>query len=461
MSRDITTWCSTPITRSDRGTSVALAVLAVLEEVANYTLIRKLGEGGMGTVYEAVHTTIGRRAAIKVLHPDLARQPAILKRFFNEARAVNIISHPSLVGIYDFGSLPEGGAYIVMEYLEGETLGARWQRGGAQLVGDALRFARQIASALAATHARGIVHRDLKPDNVMVVPDLEAVGGERAKLLDFGIAKLHAHREVGGSVTQTGAVMGTPLYMSPEQCRGDTEVDGKADVYSMGAMLYHMLAGRPLFDANGTGAILAMQIYEMPVSLAVRAPALPIEIVELVMRLLAKDPAARPDMAQLERELARLGTMAVGNVPLRTGAGASDVTTLGSASGQPAPAAPIRRRTWAIAAALVTVVIATAVALYSIGEQSVERPPSTPIIVAPAVAAPPPVARALMADAGSVDAPPIDAAPMPKTVRHHAAAPLPVAPAPEPTPASNDDFQHELDKARAKTKHAVKVEPVQ
>jgi len=109
----------------------------------------------------------------------------------------------------------------------------------------------------------------------------------------------------------------------------------------------------------------------------------------------------------------------------------------------------------------VTVVIATAIALYSTADQSAERPPSTPIVVAPTVAAPPPVARALMADAGSVDAPPIDAAPMPKTVRHHAAVPLPVAPAPEPTPASNDDFQHELDKARAKTKHTVKVEPVQ
>src|SRR5262245_23764831 len=207
--------------------------------VGAYRLVRQLGAGGMGEVWLAEHTMIGRRAAIKVLHEAVSRRPEIVGRFFNEARAATAISDPGIVQIFDFGQHTTGDAFIVMEMLEGETLELRLRRSGALRVPDALRLLRQVAASLGAAHARGIVHRDLKPDNIFVVPDPEAVGGERTKILDFGIAKL-AGQGVGVK-TQTSAVMGTPTYMSPEQCRGAGEVDQRSDIYSLGCILYEIL----------------------------------------------------------------------------------------------------------------------------------------------------------------------------------------------------------------------------
>src|SRR4051812_11356091 len=172
----------------------------------------------MGHVFLGEHTLLGRRAAIKTLLPSLSVNREIAERFFNEARATSSISDPGVVQIFDFGYHVDGTAYIVMEFLEGESLSSRLDRLGKLPLVDALRITRQIAGSLAAAHARSIVHRDLKPGNVFMIRDAEAQGGERTKILDFGICKLGD--DADGNSTQTGVMLGTPVYMSPEQCRG-------------------------------------------------------------------------------------------------------------------------------------------------------------------------------------------------------------------------------------------------
>src|SRR3954454_2598860 len=192
-------------------------------QIGAYRVVKKIGEGGMGSVWLAEHLALGRRAAIKVLHPEVSNRPDIVTRFFNEARAATAISDPGIVQIFDFGQHVDGSAYIVMELLDGEPLDRRLQRAGALGLVDGLRLMRQVASTLGAAHARGIIHRDLKPENIYIVRDPEVPGGERAKVLDFGIAKL-AGTDVGVK-TQTEAMLGTPAFMSPEQCRGAAHVD--------------------------------------------------------------------------------------------------------------------------------------------------------------------------------------------------------------------------------------------
>ncbi|HSK02456.1 MAG TPA: serine/threonine-protein kinase, partial [Kofleriaceae bacterium] len=253
--------------------------------VGNYRIIRKLGEGGMGAVYLAQHTLLGRRAALKVLLPMLSARPDVVNRFFNEARATTSISDPGIVQIFDFGYHTDGSAYIVMEYLEGEALDARLGRLGHLPVPDALRLIRQVATSLAAAHAQGIVHRDLKPENIYLVRDPEVASGERPKLLDFGIAKLSDDRP-GKLKTHTGALMGTPLYMSPEQCRGASELDHRSDVYALGCVLFHLIAGAPPFDADGLGDIIAMHLREPAPVLSSRAPWVAPNVDALVARCL-------------------------------------------------------------------------------------------------------------------------------------------------------------------------------
>ncbi len=282
-----------------------------LDRFGPYQVIRKLGEGGMGAVYEAVQDPIGRRVAIKVLHPKYAQDPGICARFFNEARAVNLIDHAGVVQISDYGQLPDGTAYLVMEYLKGETLSQRQKGKGMPPLPEIMRLARQIASALCAAHEKNVYHRDLKPDNIMLVPDhdSEVPGRERVKLLDFGIAKVAQADEPGGQAqpkTSTDVVMGTPRYMAPEQCKGGVQIDDKADVYSLGVMLYEMIAGRPPF-VGGSGEVLAMHIYEPPQPLKELAPHVPEEIASLVHLLLSKKREERPSMKQVVTRLEELG----------------------------------------------------------------------------------------------------------------------------------------------------------
>src|ERR1041385_2104891 len=206
------------------------------QTVGSFRITAKVSVGGMGTIYRAEHTLIGKAAAVKVLHPELTGNRDIVNRFFNEAKATTAIQHPGIVEVFDFGYLASGHAFLVMEFLDGESLARRIKGHGISSEGEAAMLLRAVCSALAAAHAKGIVHRDLKPDNIFMVPDPDAALGVRPKLLDFGIAKL---TDIGlaGSATKTGAVMGTPTYMSPEQCKGTGDVDHRADLYSLGCIL--------------------------------------------------------------------------------------------------------------------------------------------------------------------------------------------------------------------------------
>lgn len=273
--------------------------------VGSYEITEKLGKGGMAVVWKAVHTVIGKKAVVKVLRPEYSADQDVVRRFFNEAKATTLIEHPGIVEVFDFGFLPDNRAYIVMEQMNGESLSARRRRVGKMRVSSALRICRQVAGALRATHKHGIIHRDLKPDNVFLVPDEEVEGGERAKVLDFGVAKLGDRKGKSGSIhTQTGVILGTPAYMAPEQCEGDREIDPRADIYSLGCILYKLLTGRTPFVYSGTGNMIAAQLTEEPVPPSEHAPNLPAEVDEFVMRLLEKDPNKRPsDMSEVYEEL--------------------------------------------------------------------------------------------------------------------------------------------------------------
>lgn len=302
------------------------------ERIGSYRVERLIGQGGMGAVYEAVHEQLGRRAAIKLLRKELSQDPQIAMRFFREAQAANRVDHSGIVAIYEFGHLPDGTAYIIMEFLRGEALSARLRaRGGRLPYADAVRISRQIASALAAAHARNVIHRDLKPDNVMLVPDSEMPGGERVKILDFGVAKVDS--EVVGPAaedfkTDTGMVLGTASYMAPEQCKGAGNVTDRADVYALGVVLYRLLCGQLPFRAEGQGEVMAMHIFSTPKSLREHDPNIPAALVSLVERMMAKDPVERPAMAQVAAELEKAAAQLVpSTAPVVVVSGNGQLTT--------------------------------------------------------------------------------------------------------------------------------------
>ena len=277
------------------------------ETLGNYRIVGKIGEGGMGAVYQAEHALIGRRAAIKVLLPELSSRSDVVRRFFNEARAVANLNHPAIIDIFDFGFHTDGSGYIVMELLEGQSLGARLNRVGSLASATAVNLTRQIAAAMSVAHGHGVVHRDLKPDNLFLVPDRTGAPGELIKILDFGVAKLaSAGSSQGPGVTNSGTLLGTPLYMAPEQCRGAGMVDARADIYALGCVVYHMLSGQPPFVYDFPGELIAAHQLEAPRPLrlldAVVAPALE----AVVLRTLAKRPEDRPQsMQELLGELDR------------------------------------------------------------------------------------------------------------------------------------------------------------
>jgi serine/threonine-protein kinase len=264
------------------------------QTVGNYRVTELIGEGGMGIVYLAEHPAIGRRAAVKILRASLTDNPEITKRFFNEARAANAIRHPGIVEVFDCGTLPTGASYIVMELLEGENLAARLRRVGRLPLAEARHIAAQTASALAAAHAAGIVHRDLKPDNLFLVPDERDASSELVKVLDFGIAKLGQQGSNTSSVrTRTGSVMGTPAYMSPEQCRGTREIDHRTDIYALGVIIYEMVCGRPPFVSEGFGELVHLHISAPPPPPRTISAAIPEDLERLILCCLAKDPDER------------------------------------------------------------------------------------------------------------------------------------------------------------------------
>jgi len=386
--------------------------MAAGTQVGAYRVLQQIGKGGMGSVWLAEHVMLGRRAAIKLLHPMYSARPDIVTRFFNEARAAAAISDPGIVQIFDFGQ-HEGTAYIAMEVLDGEPLDHRLRRLVRLPLGDALRILRQVASTLGVAHARGIVHRDLKPENVFLVRDPEVIGGERAKVLDFGIAKLTGDPS---AQTNTSTVMGTPTYMSPEQCRGAGQVDQRADVYSLGCMLFALVTGSPPFVAEGSGDVIAMHLREPPPAPSSRLFGVPPEVDALVLRCLAKDPARRfASGTELAAAIGEIAGAASSPNWRTAGAGQPPIgdpiasTTLSEASGATGPFARLRSRGLAFAAiaALVIGGGATAVVM-SRGHRAVPpaRAAGSPAAVAP------------------VPTPPVPAPPVP----------APVVPRPEPPP---------------------------
>ncbi len=365
--------------------------LAPGAKVGEYLVDRKIAEGGMGAVYAGHHPVIGKRVAVKVLAPHCASIPDLVRRFVEEARAVNKIGHPNIIDIFSFGTLPDARPFFVMEFLDGASLAHRMDAGDLTAT-ETRRLLRQICSALEAAHRAGIIHRDLKPENVWIASP--AHEDSFAKVLDFGIAKLIDNP--AGKSTQTGAAMGTPRYMAPEQCMGRA-VDHRADIYSLGIILYEMFAGVVPFRGETFGELIYQQMSEVPEPPSRHRPMEP-ELERLILMCLEKDPAKRPESA---KELARLIDLALrdGSQPItqpRTAALTAQaapvpITTMSQSVGQvvaPAPAANRKRAGLVIAGTALVVVAGGAL----LSRSRTEPPTPTP---APAqVAAPAPVATA-------------------------------------------------------------------
>ena len=341
-------------------------------QIGNYVLRELIGEGGMGQVFLAEHPRIGRKVAIKVLGEQIAGQPRVAQRFESEARVISRLDHPNIVNLFDYGALEDGSLYYVMELLQGHELEQICRARGKFSAADAYPFVLQICRGLQAAHDKGIVHRDLKPANIFVLDDPSV----RIKILDFGIAKLLEGQQ-GAGATTTGMVMGTPLFISPEQASGQSQQIGPpTDIYSLGVILFKMLSGQLPFEGTTPVLLLAKHIETMPPHLREKEPAIPPLLDDLVNRCLLKDPAQRPRSAA---EVALRFAEAVGQPPdsaffetdrdltmppelartemQPTGPQQLADTTLGSTVGEVVPTAVTRRRRWPVA--LVAVLIAT------------------------------------------------------------------------------------------------------
>jgi serine/threonine protein kinase len=263
-----------------------------------YRVVRLIGEGGMGAVYEAHHEHLDSQVALKFLHPDLQASPALVARFLQEARVSASIKSPHVTHVIDVDQTPEGAAYLVMELLEGESLDSRMERQMPLPIAEAVDIGLQILSALEAAHARGVVHRDLKPDNVWLSP---TPAGPYVKLLDFGIAKLKSTNEFREVNTRPGSVMGTPAYMAPEQAISADQVDGRADLYSFGVILYETLSGKRPVDSDDAREILEKLMRKEVRPLATQNPNVPAGLSALVDRLVSPNPDDRPASATQAR----------------------------------------------------------------------------------------------------------------------------------------------------------------
>ena len=248
-----------------------------------YTIEREVGAGGMATVYLAHDKKHERKVAIKVLRPELAAAMGA-ERFPREIRTVAQFNHPHILSLYDSGEAA-GFLYYVMPFVDGESLGERLAREKQLPVQDAIRILREVADALAYSHARGVVHRDIKPGNVLL-------SGRHAVVTDFGVAKALT-ASGGDKVTTVGIALGTPTYMAPEQAMGEANIDHRADIYALGILGYEMLAGRPPFEAASAQALLAAQVMETPVDIQKVRPGIPVLLNDAIMRCLAKNPADR------------------------------------------------------------------------------------------------------------------------------------------------------------------------
>jgi serine/threonine-protein kinase len=355
-------------------------------EFGPYRLVRLLGSGGMGEVYLAKHSTLGREVAIKLLNPEAASHLDLVRRLFAEARIVNEINHENIVEIHDFISDAGGQSYYVMELLRGEDL-ANSRENGPFTIERALGIAVQICSALRAVHAKGVVHRDLKPQNVFLVD--RAGQKDFVKLIDFGVAKVFDETLRNGSFTMAGAIVGTPEYMSPEQA-GGRAVDGRSDIYSLGLILYWMLSDDLPFHGSGFDKLILARLTTTPAALKEPTPAgqrLPGELSRIVLRCLEREPA---DRFQTIEELSAALSQAKASLPPQAAA----------AGASPLLASPSPRLGPGRLAAIAVVVLAV---LTAGGLWAFSRGPALP--EAPAVS--PPVATALPAVPPAASEPPI------------------------------------------------------
>ena len=410
--------------------------LDVGETVGGYRVVASLGGGGMGVVYVAEHLLLGRRAAIKVLRPELSHSADLVQRFFAEARATTQVRHPGIVEVYDFGYTEDELAYLVMELLDGVSLAERLERDHHLPFAAAILIARRIALALSAAHERGIVHRDVKPDNIFLIRDGDGGPVPQIKLLDFGIARLVEEGALAGRKTSTGVVMGTPIYMSPEQCQSTGQCDHRSDLYSFGCLWFEMMTGQPPFVADSAFELMAAHISTPPPDVRDHAEDVPAEVAAIIERLLAKDPRDRFQTAReliaaldaaierhgVERRSAAMATIAA-PMPRRASSqvpiprrGSSQVKVAGRGSSQVKVAGRRRWSSYAAAAAgLVAAVATVAIVVVGAGHDGGGAPPTPP-------PAPPPVTiTAVKEPVVTVLPAPIDAGPTP-------AAAAPVAP---------------------------------
>jgi serine/threonine-protein kinase len=317
-------------------------------ELGDWRIERRIGQGGMGTVYAAVHRMIGKRAAIKVVRGELCRSPLTAERFLQEARVVNQIGHPNIVDIFHIGRLDDGRPYLVMELLRGHTLADHLFE-GRMSPREAIDVLLQTVAAVMAAHDHGVLHRDLKPDNIFLA---DGAGGRTVvKIVDWGIAKLVDTMPVAVGMTTTGVMLGTPQYVSPEQARGK-KLDARTDIYSLGAIAYEMFLESPPFVADNVADVIAMHLREAPPTPSDVWPDVPASLERLMLAMLEKDPDIRPSLTEVALTLelvrddlqARVAPvtrrrMAVGSLPPHASplTGALDVPMVARASASATP----------------------------------------------------------------------------------------------------------------------------
>jgi serine/threonine-protein kinase len=332
-----------------------------------YRIEAVLGEGGMGLVYRARHAGLNKALAIKVLRPEVSRDAEVMSRFQQEAQSASAIGNHHIIDISDFGALPDGSTYFVMEFLDGIALTTAIEEQQPIPAARVIKVARQLCDALGAAHERNIVHRDLKPDNIYLVK--RGSDTDFVKVLDFGIAK------VGGSsskLTKAGQVFGTPHYMSPEQCAG-ANVDARTDIYALGVILYEMSTGRVPFDADNLMGILTKHIYERPVAPRdlPSAPGLPPGLEAVIMKCLTKSADARyQTMAEMRADLDRLESGALPRAVTETGRTVLPRDSLSDTSGG-------TRRSPALVATAALAVLGIVGGGGYIAYASMQRPPGT------------------------------------------------------------------------------------
>jgi serine/threonine protein kinase len=289
------------------GREIGLSHRLVGKSIGKYEILRLIGEGGMGAVFEARHTEIRRKVALKLINAQFAKDPEVLARFSREARATGEIGHENIIEIYDIGNDDRTGAtYLVLELLHGKTLQELIDEKSGLSAAEAVDIMLQVLSALAAAHTLGIIHRDLKPENVFLITR----AGRRnwVKLLDFGIAKIKETEE-GHKLTQTGAMMGTPFYMAPEQIKGEKAIDQRLDVYACGVILYQCITGKVPFDSPTIPGLVYAILNETPMDSTMRRPGTPQDFSAVIRRAMARDPAARFSSAlEMARALEKFGS---------------------------------------------------------------------------------------------------------------------------------------------------------